>query len=77
MDTTTAAELVFVVSDVPQNSGTALAEEPDDMLIDIRPDTLPPAHVPANLSPALVYLAGLLSTAAPRCVATWTPPPVG
>jgi integrase len=51
MDTTTTAELTFVV-----------AQELDDMLIDIRPDALPPATVPANLRPALVYLGGLLAT---------------
>ena len=54
MDTTTAAELTFVVA--------AATEEPDDMLIDIRPDALPLATVPPSMRPALVYLAGLLAT---------------
>lgn len=49
METT---ELTFVVAD----------EETADMLIDIRPESLPPSHVPASMQPALLYLAGLLET---------------
>lgn len=45
-------ELTFVVAE----------EAAEDMLIDIRPDALPPASVPANLRPALAYLGGLLAT---------------
>lgn len=47
---TTANELTFLIAE----------DDDTDMLIDIRPDALPPASVPANLRPALVYLAGLL-----------------
>lgn len=48
-------ELTFVVAD-------AATEEAADMLIDIRPDALPPTTVPPSMRPALVYLASLLAT---------------